>query len=65
VALKSFQESAGWEVGANAKVTIIDQGKAGDINSVIASTPVVAFAFGLELMGDPGLQGAKITKLPS
>ena len=63
-ALANFQNSSGWEVGANAKVTMIDQGKAADINSIIADSPVVAFVFGQQgLMGDLSVQGAKITKL--
>jgi lipid-binding SYLF domain-containing protein len=63
-ALDSFRNSSGWEVGANAKVTMIDQGGAADINSVIANNPVVAFVFGQQgLMGDLSVQGAKITKL--
>jgi lipid-binding SYLF domain-containing protein len=63
-ALASFQNSSGWEVGANAKVTMIDQGKAADVRSAIAESPVVAFVFGQQgLMGDLSVQGAKITKL--
>ena len=63
-ALANFQNSSGWEVGANAKVAMIDQGKAADINSVIAESPVVAFVFGQQgLMGDLSVEGAKITKL--
>ena len=63
-ALDSFRNSSGWEVGANAKVAMIDQGKAADVNSVIANNPVVAFVFGQQgLMGDLSVEGAKITKL--
>lgn len=63
-ALQDFQNSSGWEVGANAKVTAIDQGKAADIRSVIAESPVVSFVFGQQgLMGDLSVEGAKITKL--
>ncbi|MGH6903468.1 MAG: YSC84-related protein [Geminicoccaceae bacterium] len=63
-ALDSFRNSSGWEVGANAKVTMIDQGKAADINSIIADSPVIAFVFGQQgLMGDLSVEGAKITKL--
>ena len=63
-ALESFRNSSGWEVGANAKVTMIDQGKAADINAVIADSPVLAFVFGQQgLMGDLSVEGAKITKL--
>jgi lipid-binding SYLF domain-containing protein len=63
-ALENFRNSSGWEVGANAKVTLIDQGKAADINAIIANDPVVAFIFGQQgLMGDLSVEGAKITKL--
>jgi lipid-binding SYLF domain-containing protein len=63
-ALDDFRNSSGWEVGANAKVTLIDQGKAGDINSIIANSPVIAFIFGQQgLMGDLSIEGAKISKL--
>ena len=63
-ALDSFRNSSGWEVGANAKVAMIDQGKAADVNSIIADNPVVAFVFGQQgLMGDLSVEGAKITKL--
>jgi lipid-binding SYLF domain-containing protein len=63
-ALDSFRSSSGWEVGANAKVAMIDQGKAADVNSIIADNPVVAFVFGQQgLMGDLSVEGAKITKL--
>ena len=63
-ALESFRNSSGWEAGANAKVAMIDQGKAADVNSIIANSPVVAFVFGQQgLMGDLSVEGAKITKL--
>jgi lipid-binding SYLF domain-containing protein len=63
-ALDNFRNSSGWEAGANAQVTMIDQGKAADINSVMADNPVIAFVFGQTgLMGDLSVQGAKISKL--
>jgi lipid-binding SYLF domain-containing protein len=63
-ALADFRNSSGWEVGANAKVAMIDQGKAADVNSIIADNPVVAFIFGQQgLMGDLSVQGSKISKL--
>ena len=63
-ALQSFESSSGWEAGANAKVTAIDQGKAADIRAIIAESPVVSFVFGQQgLMGDLSVEGAKITKL--
>jgi lipid-binding SYLF domain-containing protein len=63
-ALEKFRASSGWEAGANAQVTMIDQGKAADIASVLGEKPVIAFVFGQKgLMGDLSIQGAKITKL--
>ena len=47
-ALDKFRNSSGWEAGAAAQVTMIDEGKAADIDSVLRSTPVVAFVFGQE-----------------
>ena len=63
-ALDKFRNSSGWETGANAKVAMIDKGKAADISSVVANNPVIAFVFGQKgLMGDLSIEGAKITKL--
>ena len=63
-ALDKFRNSSGWEAGANAQVTMIDEGKAADIESVLRTTPVVAFVFGQKgLMGDLSVEGSKITKL--
>jgi lipid-binding SYLF domain-containing protein len=45
-ALDKFRNSSGWEAGANAQVTMIDEGKAANISSVMADNPVIAFAFG-------------------
>ena len=63
-ALDKFRNSSGWEAGANAQVTMIDEGKSANISSVVATNPVIAFVFGQKgLMGDLSVQGAKITKL--
>jgi lipid-binding SYLF domain-containing protein len=63
-ALDTFRKSSGWEAGANAQVTMIDEGKAANMSSVMADNPVIAFVFGQKgLMGDLSVQGAKITKL--
>ena len=63
-ALDEFRNSSGWEAGANAQVTMIDEGKAANISSVMADNPVIAFVFGQKgLMGDLSIQGSKITKL--
>ena len=63
-ALDRFRNSSGWQAGVNAKVTMIDQGKAADLSSIIADNPVIAFVFGQRgLMGDLSIEGSKITKL--
>ena len=63
-ALDKFRNSSGWEAGATAQVTMIDEGKAADIGLILRSTPVVAFVFGQKgLMGDLSVEGSKITKL--
>ncbi|MEM7025588.1 MAG: lipid-binding SYLF domain-containing protein [Pseudomonadota bacterium] len=63
-ALDEFRNSSGWEVGGNAKVAMIDKGKAADVNSIIANNPVIAFVFGQQgLMGDLSIEGAKVSKL--
>ena len=63
-ALDSFRNSSGWEAGANAQVTAIDEGKAANISSIAASDPVIAFVFGQKgLLGDLSVQGSKISKL--
>jgi lipid-binding SYLF domain-containing protein len=63
-ALDKLRNSSGWEAGANAQVTMIDEGKAANISSVMADNPVIAFVFGQKgLMGDLSIQGSKITKL--
>ena len=63
-ALDEFRNSSGWEAGANAQVTMIDEGKAANMSSVMADNPVIGFVFGQKgLMGDLSVQGSKITKL--
>jgi lipid-binding SYLF domain-containing protein len=62
--LDGFRNSSGWEAGVNAKVAMIDKGKAADVSSIIANNPVIAFVYGQKgLMGDLSVEGAKITKL--
>jgi lipid-binding SYLF domain-containing protein len=38
-ALDKFRNSSGWEAGANAQVTMIDEGKGANISSVMADNP--------------------------
>jgi lipid-binding SYLF domain-containing protein len=63
-ALKKFQESAGWEAGADANVAIISIGAGGDLSTTTVKDPVVGFVFDTKgLMADVSLKGAKFTKL--
>jgi lipid-binding SYLF domain-containing protein len=63
-ALDAFTATSGWEVGVNAKVTMIDTGDSAGITSIIAENDVLGFLYGQKgLMGDFSIQGAKITKI--
>jgi lipid-binding SYLF domain-containing protein len=63
-ALDDFRHSSGWEAGADANVTLIDEGSSRDIDTLIDKEPVVAFAFGHRgLMGDLSVEGSKIGKI--
>jgi lipid-binding SYLF domain-containing protein len=63
-ALQDFQQSSGWQAGADAKVTLIDKGNSSDIDTLVNKQPVIAFIFGQKgLMGGLTVEGAKITKI--
>lgn len=63
-ALDAFLATSGWEVGVNAKVTMIDKGDSAGITSIMAENDVLGFVYGQKgLMGDFSIQGAKITKI--
>jgi lipid-binding SYLF domain-containing protein len=63
-ALRSFEESSGWQVGVNGAVTIINVGVGADLSTMQINQPIVAFVIGQQgLMFDVSLQGAKISKL--
>ena len=63
-ALRSFEESSGWQVGVNGAVTIIDVGVGADLSTMQINQPIVAFVIGQKgLMFDVSLQGAKISRL--
>ena len=63
-ALTKFQNSSGWEIGADTSVAVVDKGAAGKIDTKTFDQPVVAFVFGQEgLMGSLSLEGSKIQKL--
>jgi len=63
-ALKSFRNSAGWKIGADATVAVIALGAGTQVSSAISNKPIVAFVFGEKgLMYDLSLNGAKVTKI--
>ena len=63
-ALRKFQESKGWKIGADASVAVITTGAGSTISTAIANKPIVAFVFDQKgLMFDLSLNGAKVTKI--
>jgi len=63
-ALQRFEASSGWDVGADASVTLVEVGANGSINAAQLNKPIVAFVFGeAGLMGNLSLQGTKVSKL--
>ena len=63
-ALKSFRDSEGWKIGADASVAVIAIGAGSTISSAVANKPIVAFVFGEKgLMYDVSLNGSKVSKI--
>ncbi len=63
-ALRSFEQSSGWQVGVNGAITVINVGAGADVSTMQINQPIVAFVVGQKgLMFDVSLQGAKITRL--
>jgi len=63
-ALKQFEDSDGWKVGADGTVTLIDVGASGSIDSATLKKPIVGFVVGQSgLMAGVSIDGSKITKL--
>jgi lipid-binding SYLF domain-containing protein len=63
-ALNKFQNSAGWKVGIDGSVALIDLGAGKTIDSNNVKDPVVGFIFGSKgLMYNLTLEGTKIHKL--
>ncbi len=62
--LDKFRKSAGWKVGADGTVTLIDVGASGSIDSATLKKPIIGFVVGQKgLMAGVSLDGSKITKL--
>ncbi|WP_405236434.1 lipid-binding SYLF domain-containing protein [Lentisalinibacter orientalis] len=63
-ALKKFRSSAGFKVGVDGSVALIDLGAGKTIDTANIKDPVVGFVFGSKgLMYNLTLEGAKFTKL--
>lgn len=63
-ALAKFRESAGWKVGVDGSVAIVEFGAGKDINTINISEPIAGFVFSNKgLMFNLTLEGSKITKL--
>lgn len=62
--LDKFRDSAGWKVGVDGSVALIDIGAGKAIDSTSINDPVVGFVFGAKgLMYNLTLEGSKITKI--
>ena len=63
-ALDKFRNSAGWEVGVDGSVALVELGAGGSIDTNNIRDPIVGFIFGNKgLMYNLTLEGTKITKL--
>jgi lipid-binding SYLF domain-containing protein len=63
-ALDKFRNSAGFEVGADAAVAVVELGAGVDINTLNIQEPIVGFVLSNKgLMYNLTLEGTKITKL--
>lgn len=63
-ALQNFQNSDGWDAGADASVALVQAGAGGKANTAQMNKPVQVYVYGNKgLMGSISLEGTKITKL--
>jgi lipid-binding SYLF domain-containing protein len=63
-ALQTFENTAGWEVGAGLGVAVASVGASGQLNTSTLQSPVVVFVFGQAgLMAGIQVEGQKITRL--
>ena len=62
--LEKFRNSAGWKVGVDGSVALIDIGAGKAIDTTSINDPVVGFVFGAKgLMYNLTLEGSKITRI--
>lgn len=63
-ALDRFRASNGWEVGADANVTVVKSGASGEVTSSTANNPIAVFIFGESgLMAGVSVEGAKLSPI--
>jgi lipid-binding SYLF domain-containing protein len=63
-ALAYLDRSEGFEIGADAGVTLIDEGVGGELSSTMLAQPVIGFVWGQQgLMAGVKLEGSKITRI--
>lgn len=59
-ALDSFRFSDGWEVGADAELTVIQRGAEASVDTTTETRPVIAVVYGRQgLLGGASLQGGR------
>jgi lipid-binding SYLF domain-containing protein len=62
--LKKFRASENWQAGVDAKVTLVNVGVDGSLDTTKFKQPVVGFVFGQKgLMAGATIEGSKFTKL--
>lgn len=63
-ALKGFRRVAGWEVGVDGNVALVDVGGGKRLDTTTLRDPIVGFVFDAKgLMFDLSLKGAKFTRI--
>ncbi len=62
--LKKFHASQNWQAGVDAKVTVVNVGVDGSLNTTKLNQPVIGFVFSQKgLMAGATVEGSKFTKL--
>lgn len=63
-ALEKFRKSAGWKIGVDGSVALIEVGTGGTIDTSTLNQPIVGFVIGNKgLMYNLTLEGSKITQI--
>lgn len=63
-ALDMFRNAEGFEIGADAEVTLLDAGLAASIDSTTARSPVIAIVFGQDgFLAGASIEGAKYSRI--